>query len=77
MMFNCLILTAIESIFQLNFYVKDYFIVSEYCFKCLPEICLIFFILYTLVTLFNDIKYSLFQYYKLLIILCIILFILI
>ena len=63
-MFNYLILITIESIFQLNFYVKDYFIVSEYCFKCLPEICLMFFILYTLVTLFNDIKYSLFQYYK-------------
>ncbi len=76
-MFKYLILIYIENIFKLNFYLKDYLIVSEYCFKCLPEICLIFFILYTLITLFQDIKYSLFQYYKLLILLCIILFILI
>ncbi len=61
----------------MNFYIKDCFIVSEYFFECLPEICLILFILYTLITLFNDIKSSLFQYYKLILFFCSVLFILI
>lgn len=65
-----------ENIFKINFYIKDYIIVNEWFFELLPEIFILFFILYNLINLFNDVKKSIFQYYKIVIFFTLIFFIL-
>ena len=54
-----------ENVFKINFYNKGFLIVSEWFFELLPEIFLLFFILYTLISMFNDRINARFQFYKL------------
>ena len=54
----------LEKIFLNNFYVENYFIQSNWYFEFLPEIILSFFILYSLVTIFNDLDKTFYQYYR-------------
>ena len=54
-----------DNIFLVNFYISY----QNFCFffqllDLLPEIILLFFILYSLVSLFNDKKHTGFQYYR-------------
>nr|QFP99051.1 NADH dehydrogenase subunit 2 [Rhizaria sp.] len=60
-----------------NLYYSDYNFDQHLIFEILPEITLIFFICYSLVNLFNDKKFAIFQYYKWISYLVFILFILI
>ena len=65
-----------ENIFKINFFLKNHIIVIEELVELIPELLILFFILYNLVNLFNDKYYSIFQYYKVLIFFLLIFFIL-
>ena len=65
-----------ENIFKVNFYNKGFLIVSEWFFDLLPEIFLLVFILYSLITIFNDRINARFQFYKLFFLLFFVYFIL-
>lgn len=54
----------LEKIFFNNFYIDNYFINSSWYFEFLPEIILIFFILYNLISIFNDLNKTFFQFYR-------------
>jgi NADH-quinone oxidoreductase subunit N len=54
----------LENFFLHNFYAEIYFIEYNWYFEFLPEIFLIFFILYNLITIFNDVNKTFFQYYR-------------
>ena len=47
-----------------NFYLDDYKSAKYFIIELLPEITIIFFIFYTLVTFFNDNNKLIYQYYK-------------
>jgi hypothetical protein len=53
-----------EIIFNNNFYELDFFYDFYICFHILPEILLILFILYNLISFFDDIYKPIFQLYR-------------
>lgn len=53
-----------KDIVKNNFYCENYYIESNIIYDILPEILLGIFILYSLITIFNDSKQSIFQYYR-------------
>lgn len=54
----------LENFFLHNFYAEIYFIEYNWYFEFLPEIFLVLFILYNLITIFNDVNKTFFQYYR-------------
>jgi hypothetical protein len=54
----------VEPLIGRFFYNQDYLITKSWFFELLPELLLTVFILYCLVTVFNDSQKSIFQYYR-------------
>jgi NADH-quinone oxidoreductase subunit N len=67
----------LDSFFYINFYIEIYYIEIDYLFELLPELMLILYISYNLISIFNDLRQSNWQYYRWLILYCTIFFLLI
>jgi hypothetical protein len=64
LIFLNLININLEKIFFTNFYIKNYFFELNWIIEFLPELILITFILYSLVSIFNDEKKIILQFYR-------------
>jgi hypothetical protein len=56
-------LSFLQDYFKKNFYSIDYFSTNLFL-DFIPEILLVFFLLYGIVALFNDVENTVFQYYR-------------
>jgi hypothetical protein len=48
----------------MHLYFESYFIELNWVLELLPELLLVLYILYSLVSIFNDLEQSMFQYYR-------------